>query len=121
VKGLVGSSRASLHGKTFVLDRQAVFVGSLNIDPRSLQQNTEVGVLVHCPELAQEVASLFERWAGPGGAYEVRVANDRRGRGLLWVGTRGGHPVALTREPEAGFWRRLGARMFSVLPIESQI
>src|SRR3989454_3642064 len=54
----IGSSRASLHGKTFVFDGTSVFIGSLNLDPRSLQQNTEVGVLVQSPELAAEVVTL---------------------------------------------------------------
>jgi putative cardiolipin synthase len=121
VKGLVGSSRASLHGKTFVLDRHSVFVGSLNIDPRSLQQNTEVGVIVKSAELARAVAALFERWGGPDWSYEVRLGNTARGRRLLWVGTDNGQPVQFTREPRAGFWRRFGARASAVLPIESLI
>src|SRR5207249_9798674 len=39
-KATIGSSRASLHGKTFVFDRTSVFIGSVNLDPRSLEQNT---------------------------------------------------------------------------------
>ncbi len=121
VKNLVGSSRASLHGKTFVLDRRSVFVGSVNIDPRSLRQNTEMGVVVHSPELAGEVATLFERWAGPAVSYGVRLANQPRARSLLWTASQDGREVQFTREPNAGFWRRLGAGVFSALPIESQI
>lgn len=117
IKGPAGSSRASLHGKTFVFDRSAVFIGSVNLDARSLEQNTEVGVLVHSPELAGEVASLFERWAGPTLAYEVRQSNGR----LEWVGTQDGQAVRFTDEPQAGFWRPLGARIFSLLPIDSLI
>lgn len=92
IKGLVGSSRASLHGKTFVLDRTSVFIGSVNIDPRSLEHNTEVGKLGHASRPS-----------------------------LLWVATQDGRPVQFTSEPFAGFWRRLGARVFSHLPIESLI
>lgn len=118
IKGMVGSSRASLHGKTFIFDRTTVFVGSVNLDPRSLEQNTEVGVLMRCPELAAEVAELFERWASPPLAYEVRLA---KGQTLEWVGSRNGQPVRFTDEPEAGFWRPLGARFFSHLPIDAFI
>jgi putative cardiolipin synthase len=116
-KGPLGSSRASLHGKTFVFDRASVFIGSVNLDPRSLEQNTEVGVLVDSPSLTAEVTNLFERWASPARAYEVR----RNGRGLEWVGTREGRAVRFDTEPEAGFWRSLGARLCSRLPIESLI
>jgi putative cardiolipin synthase len=113
----LGSSRASLHAKTFVIDRRAVFIGSVNIDPRSLVQNTEVGVLVRCPGLAQEVAALFDRWMGAPMSYQVEL----HGSGLQWTGEHDGKPVRFTCEPQAGLWRRLGAAAFSYLPIESQI
>ena len=106
-----GSSRASLHGKTFVFDRTSVFIGSVNVDPRSLEQNTEVGVLVSSPELAAEVVRLFDHWASPALSYEVTYSAGGR---LSWTG-------GFTDEPEAGFWRPLGAKFFSHLPIESLI
>ncbi|HYU27637.1 MAG TPA: phospholipase D family protein [Gemmatimonadales bacterium] len=108
---LIGSSRASLHGKTFVFDRTSVFIGSVNLDPRSLELNTEVGVLVSSAELAGHVAELFERWSSPALAYEV--TRGRNG-GLQWTG-------GYTDEPEAGFWRPIGAKLFSHLPIDSLI
>jgi putative cardiolipin synthase len=114
----VGSSRASLHGKTFVFDRQSVFIGSMNLDARSIDQNTEDGVLIESPALAREVAALFERWSGPAFSYDVRLTG---GRHLEWLATGGGQAVRFTREPEAGFWRRLGAVVCSVLPIDRLI
>jgi cardiolipin synthase C len=83
----------------------------VNLDPRSLEQNTEVGVLVNSPELAAEVASLFDRWASPALAYEVTKGQNGR---LEWTG-------GFTDEPGAGFWRPLGAKFFSLLPIDSLI
>ena len=120
-KGTTGSSRASLHGKTFVFDRSSVFIGSVNLDPRSLEQNTEDGVLVRSTELAREVASLFEQWAGPAVAYEVRPAGGLTGAPLEWIGSSDGRVVRFRHEPEAGFWRRLGAAVFSHLPIDRLI
>ena len=111
-KATIGSSRASLHGKSFVFDRRTVFIGSLNLDPRSLLHNTEVGVLVDSAELAEEVATLFARWASPNMAYEVTRGQNG---GLRWT------PGGFTTEPGAGFWRPLGARLFSHLPIDSLI
>ena len=62
-------------------------------------------------EVAAEVAALFDRWSSPELAYEVtRGANG----GLQWTG-------GYTEEPEAGFWRPLGAKLFSHLPIDSLI
>ena len=111
-KATIGSSRASLHGKSFVFDHTSVFIGSLNLDPRSLLHNTEVGVLVSSPELAGEVAALFERWSSPDMAYEVTRGPNG---GLRWK------PGGFTNEPGAGFWRPLGAKLFSHLPIDSLI
>src|SRR5205814_206318 len=44
------TSSAALHGKFFGFDRTSVFVGSLNLDPRSAKLNTEVGVVFENPE-----------------------------------------------------------------------
>jgi putative cardiolipin synthase len=107
----IGSSRASLHGKTFVFDRTSVFIGSVNLDPRSLEQNTEVGVVVQSPELAAEVGRLFDHWSSTALAYEVTT---NAGGHLHWTG-------GYTNEPKAGFWRPLGAKFFSHLPIDSLI
>src|ERR1051326_5476586 len=108
-KAIPGSSRASLHGKTFVFDAASVFVGSVNLDPRSLQLNTEVGVVAECPELAAEVAALFARWSSAELAYEV---TERPDGGLSWTG-------GFTGEPNAGFWRGRGAGRWLHLPLEA--
>jgi hypothetical protein len=60
--------------------------------------------------LAEEVARLFDYWASPELSYEV----TRRNGGLEWTG-------GFTNEPKAGFWRPLGAKFFSHLPIDSLI
>src|SRR6185312_9537218 len=46
------SSGESLHAKSMIVDKHTVFVGSANLDPRSRKLNTEMGVIVDCPELA---------------------------------------------------------------------
>ncbi len=42
---VTGSRQASLHTKTYIIDRQLLFVGSLNLDPRSTLLNTELGIV----------------------------------------------------------------------------
>jgi putative cardiolipin synthase len=51
-KGTIGVSETSLHAKTFVVDGKTVFIGSLNLDARSVIQNTEIGVVIHSKEIA---------------------------------------------------------------------
>jgi putative cardiolipin synthase len=119
--GLTGSSRAALHAKTFIFDRRVVFVGSLNLDPRSVHLNTEIGVLFDSPELARGMAEAIDD-ALPHQAYHVVLADvgtpDAR---LAWVSAEDGGEVRYDSEPEASLWRRLGVWFLSLLPIESQL
>ncbi|MGH1351713.1 MAG: phospholipase D family protein [Methyloligellaceae bacterium] len=45
----------ALHAKSFVVDGETLYVGTFNLDPRSANLNTEVGVLVSNKRLAQQV------------------------------------------------------------------
>ncbi|WVM93241.1 phospholipase D-like domain-containing protein [Halopseudomonas pachastrellae] len=73
---------ASLHAKTFVFDRKSAFVGSVNLDPRSIKLNTEVGVLIENEELAQEMVDLFQRWTSEDYAFELSLTS----RGICLAG-----------------------------------
>ena len=48
-----------LHAKTAVIDRRMVFIGSMNFDGRSASVNTEMGVFVDSPQLAEEMLRLM--------------------------------------------------------------
>ena len=120
-KGHDGSSKASLHAKSFVFDRQHVFVGSLNLDPRAWKHNTEMGVILTVPEIAEEMAEAFDKEIGQA-AFRLELEKDADGsEQLLWHGLKDGKPVVYTHEPYVGFWRRFGIGFMSILPIESQL
>ena len=82
------SSRLGLHTKAVVVDGERAFVGSPNVDPRSMVLNTEIGVVGDGPEFTARVAALIERDISPANAWRVtmdeegwlRWANCRRGR-----------------------------------------
>jgi putative cardiolipin synthase len=123
--GLRGSSRASLHAKVFTFDRKAVFVGSLNLDPRSAALNTEIGLVFESPELATLVAEEFIA-AFSRSAYHLElVSGDPRSsdsrKKLEWVEREDDGEVRYDAEPQVGAWRRLGVWFMSWLPIESQL
>jgi putative cardiolipin synthase len=107
-----GSSGASLHTKAVTIDRQSLFVGSFNLDPRSVSLNCEQGVLVEHAELATQSLQLLERVR----ASAWRVNHGSGGR-LEWSD---GHQT-LEREPGASLSRRALARVLRWLPIESQL
>ncbi|KAB2956092.1 MAG: phospholipase D family protein, partial [Thermoanaerobaculia bacterium] len=123
-------SRASLHSKAAVFDERAVYVGSLNLDPRSIRLNTEIGLLVESPGLAREVARRFDAIASLESSWRVELRTreiERRGtrfevRELAWVGLKSDGTERVWRhEPRAGLWRRSVARILSWLPIEGLI
>src|SRR4029434_10299223 len=53
--GQFGGSGASLHAKLFSVDRSRVFIGSFNFDPRSVELNSEMGVVIDSPALGHIV------------------------------------------------------------------
>jgi putative cardiolipin synthase len=108
-------SRAALHEKSFVIDREVVFVGSLNLDPRSVRLNSEVGVLVRSPALAGEVAAIFERNAAPDRAWRLAWVDGRE----VWIGEHEGRELRLDTEPDAGPWRRLMQSVYGLFVPES--
>ena len=48
-----------MHAKAFVLDREKVFFGSLNLDPISFYENTEIGLILNSSEMAGTVAKIL--------------------------------------------------------------
>jgi cardiolipin synthase C len=117
---LSGRSRANLHTKAVVVDRAVAVVGSLNLDPRSANLNTEIAVVAESPALADEVADFVEAGMRPENAYRLEPDPGGEG-GLAWVADEGGRTVRLTREPGAGRVRAVVARLLALLPIEGQL
>jgi putative cardiolipin synthase len=116
-RGRRGSTRSSLHAKAILFDRRWIYVGSFNLDPRSLELNTEMGLLSDCPELARSRAQEFIRDLD---RLTYRVALDADGN-LAWHAVDGQDETVHTSEPEVGFWRQLGVRLMGLLPIEDQL
>lgn len=129
------ASRAplSLHAKAAVIDREIVFVGALNLDPRSLNLNTETGLIVRSPRLADRVARWIERLMLPRNSYRVELDG---GGDVVWRtaagGTGGaggdggdgwtdGAPVEHRSEPGFGLLRRLAYALFRLIPLDSQL
>lgn len=117
---LFGESESSLHSKAAVFDRQRVFIGSLNFDPRSVLWNTEVGILVESPELAAEVQRLTLEGMAPAISYEVRLIERDGEQVLAWLAEDNGRRHLLLKEP-GGLWRRLNAWLTDVIGFERML
>ncbi|MEZ0391586.1 MAG: phospholipase D family protein [Pseudobdellovibrionaceae bacterium] len=114
----VGStgSRSGLHGKVFIFDRKKIFVGSMNLDPRSLYLNSEMGVVVDCPELASAFAQKMDEGL-PQAAYHLQVREDR----LVWQTLEKGRKTEYDKEPETTWWQRFKAGAMSIVVPKSQL
>ncbi len=120
-KGAGGSSKASLHAKSFVYDRERVFIGSMNLDPRAVVHNTEIGVVLASREIAQGMGNWFDENIEKL-AFRLELKRDEDGsETLLWHGIVGGKPQTFDVDPYTGFWKRLGIGFLGILPIESQL
>jgi putative cardiolipin synthase len=122
-----GSSRASLHTKAYVVDRQVLMIGSFNLDPRSVNLNTEQAVLIKSPELAEQVAHIFDLAATPKYSYTLELAPPHRpddtaqSRQLLWIGQEDGKDKTWTSDPDAGLWRRMLSGVVSWFPADDEL
>jgi len=107
----------TLHSKLVVVDHEKIFVGSFNLDPRSLYINTEMGMVVESGELATAVAvSIGESLQRQ--TYSLR---QTRTGDIRWkYMTRDGEQIA-AKEPHTTIWRRILTRLMSLLPIEGQM
>ena len=115
--GLFGTQVGRLHAKAAVIDGRALFVGSMNFDPRSEIHNTEIGIIAFSPELAQQVLRLVGELKQQG-SYKVQFAPGEDER-LQWVGGDPAAPQVLEAEPDATFKDRLMLELLAPFAPES--
>jgi putative cardiolipin synthase len=115
-ENLFGASLGRLHAKLAVVDRRWLFVGSMNLDPRSATINTELGAVIDSPQLAREMIRIIDidRLQS---AYRLRLSAD--GQRCEWLGYEDEKEVVLTEEPDSNFWLRLKLRLLRPFVPES--
>jgi putative cardiolipin synthase len=116
--GFGGSSLGRLHAKTVVIDRHFVFIGSMNLDPRSEGRNTELGIIAENPQLAKEVIRVVHI-SKLQGAYRVRFGPE--GQGLQWLTMNDDAEVILDYEPDSTFAMRLQNVLFAPFVPEQEL
>jgi putative cardiolipin synthase len=110
----VQSKAFGLHAKYMVIDRRFTFVGSLNLDPRSIYLNTEMGMIIDSVKLSQAVAEEFEEEMKPENAWQVLL--DDKGR-LYW---KAGDTI-IRKEPARNAWQRFQAWIFGLFDLDDQL
>jgi len=110
-------AKSALHAKTYIFDRNEVYIGSFNFDPRSANINTELGVVCETPDMAKYIATeLFDKNIKQA-AYQVTLQNDE----VVWLDKVNGEVIIHDVQPETSWWRRFNLNLYSILPIESQL
>lgn len=115
--GAFGSSRASLHAKAIVVDRRTVLVGSMNMDPRSENLNTEIGLVLRSPRLAEQLVKLYEDVTRHS-SYCIAVTDNDEVR---WLKEAPDDAELHTSEPEASVWLRLVLFLLTPLAAEEML
>jgi cardiolipin synthase C len=115
------AARSSLHAKVYESDAHRLFVGSMNLDPRSASLNTEMGVVIDSGALGADLEDRFLSQL-PDAAYRVELdaRADPKGR-LVWVTKENGREVRYDSEPGMGTWDKFLQAMQRALPIEKQL
>jgi putative cardiolipin synthase len=113
----------SLHAKMFVFDRQRLFIGSMNFDQRSMHLNTEIGLIIDSPELAQQAAARFDAMVQSANAYKLALRPNKAGGTpvLVWRTQENGKAVEHDTEPARSSWQRFKANILSLLPLDREL
>ena len=110
----VGDKHLGLHAKLMLIDRELSIVGSSNLDPRSLNLNTEMALLIKSPSFNSHLRDLLKIDFLQRNAWYLTL--DAQGR-TNWVAG----DVILTRQPAESFLQRLEDWLIGMLPIEGEL
>ncbi len=98
-----------------------VFIGSLNLDPRAVKHNTEIGLVLTSSEIANMMGDGFDQNIEQKMFRLELVKNENGTESILWHGQVDGKEIVFDVDPYTGFWRRFGIGFMSLMPIESQL
>lgn len=107
----VSPERLGLHAKALVVDGRAAYIGSMNIDPRSINVNTELGVIAEGTGLAGKLYGLISRDMAPENAWRVTLADTGAFR---WTNDQ----EVVSWQPARGFKQRTTELVLDFLPLK---
>jgi cardiolipin synthase C len=113
----------ALHAKLFVFDRDAVFIGSMNLDQRSVRLNTEMGLIIDSDHLADALTARFNALTSPDNAYQVTLDDPphQSASKLVWQTREKGELMEYRTEPARSGWQRFELKLLSLLPLDREL
>jgi phosphatidylserine/phosphatidylglycerophosphate/cardiolipin synthase-like enzyme len=103
------SSNASLHAKALVIDQKIVFIGSLNMDERSMRTNSELGLVISSGEIARQVTGLLDD-ISTDGSYRLQLDENNH---VEWVSGEGDSQKIWHTDPGTSRTERLWLKILS--------
>lgn len=114
MRGEAGDRSLALHAKALILDDDKVFIGSCNLDARSLRINTEMGLVIESREFNAQLREAMRLDFDKRNAWHVQRRADG---GLVWVGD----DHSRDSQPAGSPMQRIEDWIFSLLPIEGEM
>ena len=110
----VADKQLGLHAKVLLIDDDLAFVGSCNLDPRSLKLNTEVGLVIRSRQFNEQLRARLQVDFDMANAWALRTTENGH---LQWVST----DEVLDHQPAASLFQRIEDWFVGLLPIDSQM
>ena len=101
-----------LHTKAAVFDRKTVYVGSCNLNLRSAYLNTEVGMFIESPLLAEMLAEQIESFMTLENSWHPILRDDN----VVWVTKSNGEEEIILHEPQTSWLERVKEGVLSLVP-----
>lgn len=110
----ISEKKLGLHAKYMIVDGSRVFVGSSNLDPRSLRINTEIGLVVESRALSERLLKLTEPDFAATSSWQLTLTSEGK---INWIGDGG----ILVSEPASHGFQKMEEWFFAHLPIEAEL
>jgi cardiolipin synthase C len=114
-RSATSKARLAVHAKAAVFDRKTVFIGSFNLDPRSMNLDTEIVLVVQSPQLAAQFLDAFATDFAPENAWRIApVAGEEDD--VVWITEQPAQPLVEPHDP-ASAWQRFVRSIERFLPV----
>ena len=114
MQGHAGDRSLALHAKALIIDDDKVFIGSCNLDARSLRINTEMGLVIESSTFNRQLREAMRPDFHRRNAWHVQKQADGS---IVWVGD----DHSLKSQPARSRMQRIEDWIFSLLPIEAEM
>jgi putative cardiolipin synthase len=110
----IDDKKLGLHAKLMLIDRKDVFIGSANMDPRSLNLNTEIGLFIESPLLNRQLRELLETDFDKRNAWHLKITESGD---TVWISDE----TTRDSQPADSAFQRLEDWFLGELPIEAKM